>query len=228
MTSEELRNEIKVDLGIDVVSLGISDKTIDIKIKEALRKISSYAPRVLLGEFSVGTGKIEMPEDTTCVIDVLAESLSDSSNAVTDDVFSWSMIALNSGGTVYDPVSVLTMRQNAKAMQSFIRIKDWTYLTEKHTLYLSGIDKERVTVKYMVPYKDISEVTDEIVLQNVKEYSLALCKIVEGMIRRKLQNTPGAMQLDGDALVSDGTSDRDRLNSELPTIFKYLRMGVRI
>lgn len=227
MTSEDLRDEIKVDLGIDVVSLGISDKTIDIKIKEALRKISSYAPRVLLGEFSVGTGTVVMPEDTTCVIDVLAESLSDSSNAVTDDVFSWSTIALNSG-TIYDPISVLTMRQGAKAMQSFIRIKDWTYLAETHTLYLSGIDKQRVAVKYMMPYKNINEVTDEIVLQNVKEYSLALCKIVEGMIRRKLQNTPGAMQLDGDALVSEGTSDRDRLNSELPTIFKYLRMGLRV
>lgn len=226
MTVEELREEIKVDLGCDVVSLGISDTTIDLKIQEALRKISSYAPRVLIGSFTGNT--IVMPEGTTCVLEILTESMSDSSTAMTDDVFSWSTVMLNSGVSLYDPTSVLTMRQEAKALQSFIRIKDWEYVSETRTLYISGLNKSRVTVKYMVPYQSLSEVTDEIVIQNVKEYALALCKIAEGMIRRKLQNTPGAMQLDGDALVSEGTSERDRLNSDLPKIFKYLRMGLRV
>ena len=226
MLSTELIEEIKVDLGCDVVSLGITDKTIGLKITEALRKISAYAPRVLYGEFSGST--IEMPEDTVCVLDLLTSSTSDLSTSVDDDVFSWSTIMLNSGGALYDPTSVLMMRQNARAMQSFVRINDWHYDKETKKLYLSGIDTPSVVVKYMVPYKDLSEVKDEIVLQKVKEYSLALCKIIEGMIRRKLQNTPGAMQLDGDSLVSEGTAEKDKLDSELPTTFKYLRMGLRV
>lgn len=226
MRSTELIEEIKVDLGCDVVSLGITDRTIGLKITEALRKISAYAPRVLYGEFSGST--IEMPEDTICVLDLLTSSTSDLSTSVDDDVFSWSTIMLNSGGALYDPTSVLMMRQNARAMQSFVRIKDWHYDKETKKLYLSGIDTPSVVVKYMVPYKDLSEVKDEIVLQKVKEYSLALCKIIEGMIRRKLQNTPGAMQLDGDSLVSEGTAEKDKLDSELPTTFKYLRMGLRV
>ena len=226
MTIEELRAEIQADLGSDVVSLGISDATIDLKITEALRKISAYAPRNIFGTFEGSS--IQMPEGTTCVLDVLSGDIASSATYTDNDVFSWSTIMMNSGSSAYDPFTILSMRNQVRTLQGFVRLKDWNYIKETRMLYLSGVDNTQVVVRYMMPYTSVEQVVDEMVVQKMKEYALALCKIIEGLIRRKLQNTPGAMSLDGDSLVSEGTSEKDRLDSELPQIFKYLRMGLRV
>lgn len=227
MKIEDIRNEIKVDMGADILSLAISDNTIDIKIKEALRKISSYAPRVLYVTLPA-SNVIDMPPETTCVVEILTSDATSSTEYVDNDVFSWSVMMQNSGSSMYDPFNVLTLRNQVKTLQGFISLRDWHYDEHSHKLYLSNVQGSVVTVKYMVPYKSVEEITDEIVVQKVKEYALALCKIIEGMIRRKTQSTPGAMQLDGDALVSEGTSEKDKLDTDLPQVFKYLRMGIRV
>jgi len=222
-----MTNEIKVDLGSDVLSLAIRDNTIEMKIKESLRKISSYAPRVLF--MNVGNSSvIDMPEDTLCVVQLMSYDLASGVNYVDNDVFSWTTLMYNSGSAMYDPFTILQMRNQVQNLQSFISSKDWMYDASEKKLYLSGVSGTNVAIKYMVPYKSLEEVKDEIVLQKVKEYALALCKIIEGTIRRKTQSAPGAIQLDGDAMVSDGESEKSRLDQEIPEIFKYLRFGLRI
>ena len=74
---------------------------------------------------------------------------------------------------------------------------------------------------------DLEEIEDADILQIIKEYALALCKIIEGNIRRKLQSAPGAISMDGDALVSEGTAEKSRLDEYIPKQFSYLRFGVR-
>lgn len=227
MTIEDLRDEIKVDLGIDVVSIAISDNTIELKIKEALRKISSYAPRVLYMNVS-NAPVIDMPEDTLCVVQMMSYDLASGTNYVDNDVFSWTTLMYNSGRGGQDPFSILQLRNQVQNLQSFVSMKDWMYDSATRKLYLSNVEGENVAIKYMVPYKSLDEVQDEIVLQKIKEYALALCKIIEGTIRRKTQSAPGAIQLDGDSMVSEGESEKSRLDQEIPEIFKYLRMGLRV
>lgn len=227
MTIADMTNEIKVDLGSDVLSLAISDNTIEIKIKEALRKISAYAPRVLYMNVPAAN-VVEMPEDTLCVVQLMSYDLASNASYEDLDVFSWTTMMYNSGGAIYDPFTILQMRNQVQNLQAFIAMKDWHYDAENRLLYLSNIQGNSVAVKYMVPYKNIEEVKDEIVIQKLKEYALALCKIVEGTIRRKTQSAPGAIQLDGDTMVSEGLSEKGRLDSDIPTTFKYLRMGLRV
>lgn len=227
MTEEDLVREIKIDLGVDVVSLGISDDTIEQKIVEALRKISAYAPRVVIGSFPTQS-KIEMPEGTTAVLQIMSGDISSETTMVDNDVFGWTTIMMNSGTSLYDPYTILEARQNVRTLQQFIKITDFYFDKDKCELYISGATKDQLVIRYMVPYKSVDEIKDELVAQKVKEYALALCKIIEGMIRRKLQNTPGAMQLDGDSLVSEGNAEKDKLDQELPRTFKYMRMGIRL
>lgn len=226
-TTEDLIREIKIDLGTDVVSLGISDETITQKIHEAMRKISSYAPKVEIQSFDTA-GKIKMPEGTTAVLQIMSGDIASDTTLVDNDVFGWTTIMMNSGSSMYDPYTVLQSRQNVRTLQQFIKLTDFYFDKQKCELYVSGATKSKLVIKYMIPYRDIDEIKDELVIQKIKEYALALCKIIEGMIRRKLQNTPGAMQLDGDAMVSEGNSEKDKLDRELPTTFKYLRFGVRV
>lgn len=227
MTTDDFIREIKIDLGVDVVSLGIRDDTIRMKVQEALRKISAYAPRVVLGSFDTAP-KITMPEGTTAVLQIMSGDIASDTTMVDNDVFGWTTIMMNSGTSMYDPYTILQSRQNVRTLQSFIKITDFQFDKDKCELYISGATQPKLVIKYMVPYRKVEEIKDELVMQKVKEYALALCKIIEGMIRRKLQNTPGAMQLDGDSLVSEGNAEKDKLDQELPRTFKYMRMGIRI
>lgn len=227
MKIEEMIRSIKTDLGCDVLSLGISDRTIQEKIREALRKISAYAPRVVVGSFPTAP-KIKMPEGTTSVLQIMSGDIASDTTMVDNDIFGWTTIMMNSGASMFSPYTILESRQNVRTLQQFIKITDFYYDKENEELYISGATRDTLVIRYMMPYVQLDEVKDELVLQKVKEYALALCKIIEGMIRRKHQNTPGAMQLDGDSLVSEGTAEKSTLDQELPRTFKYMRMGVRI
>lgn len=121
------------------------------------------------------------------------------------------------------------MQKNAvSTLQNFVRLTDFRFEKSSHKLYLSNADISRICVKYLRKYRSVEEIDDQDVLQRVKEYSLALCKIIEGNIRRKLQSAPGAIQLDGDSLVSEGMNEKQDIESRLVSEFQNLRWGVRI
>lgn len=230
-TSLRILQEIKTDLGSDVNSLGISDATIILKIQEALRKISSYAPLVVTEVLPVSGRSVKMPENTMTVTKVFSLDTMNSSAARTYendvDLFSYSRYLYNSND-VSDPY-IFLMHQNAvNTLQNFISINDWRYERSTNTLYLSNYAKPTVCVKYLRQYNSLEEIVDIDIIQYVKEYALALCKIVEGNIRRKLQSAPGAIAMDGDALVSEGTSEKQRLDELIPRVFSHLRFGIRV
>lgn len=230
MKIQDMVEDIKVDLGSDVNSLGISDDTITRKIKEALRKISSYAPYVVVCTCPVSGGRVELPEGTSTVVEVLHTKTSANNISLGDDqdLFSVQKYMFNSQSGGSDPYTFMTQMSELKTLQNMVNLQDWHFDRSSHSLYLSNYTDSTVTVRYLRAYADLSEVTDELVIQKVKEYALALCKIIEGMIRRKLQSAPGAIQLDGDSLVSEGTSEKSVLDQTLPTTFKYLRFGIRV
>ena len=234
MRLEELIDEIKFDLGSDVNSLGISDDTIQRKIYEALRKISAYAPYMVLESFDVKENKITMPEDTVTVIDVLSRKLSTNTQASgttlyqnDNDLFSYSRYLYNYNN-VSDPYIYLMQKNSLNTLQTFISLKDWWYDNVRKELYLNNNSDKSITVKFLRKYREIKEVNDDLIIQKVKEYALALCKIIEGNIRRKLQSAPGAIQMDGDQLVSEGMQEKQILDETLPIDFQYLRMGIRV
>ena len=230
MTIDEMRSEIKVDLGCDINSLGISDNTIDVKIKEAVRKVGAYAPQVCIESFPISNGKVEMPEDTVAVVQMLSNSdVSKSSMEVADDrdLFSVSRYLYNYND-MNDPHILLMQRTGIKTLQQFVSLKDTYYNKQDHCLYLSNIQESKITLKYLRKIRDFIEITDPDIIQIIKEYALSLCKIIEGEIRRKLQSAPGAIHLDGDNLVSEGMSEKSDIESRLIKDFQNIRFGIRV
>lgn len=230
MTIEEMIEDIKIDLGSDINSLGIKDDTIDAKIKEAMRKISSYAPYREVASFPVSDGRVELPTDTVTVVSVYnLNSLSTptgSSYQNDTDLFSVSRYLYNYND-LSDPFIFLMQKNQVNTLQNFISISDWRFERRTKTLYLNNFSGSNISILYMRKYRDLEEIDEEDVIQTIKEYALALCKIIEGTIRRKHQAAPGAIQLDGDSLVSEGTSEKQRLDELIPKQFSYLRMGIR-
>lgn len=230
MLITELVEEIKIDLGCDINSLGISDKSITMKINEALRKISIYAPYVCTETLPVSGGKIELPEDTVTVVGILNIDKSSISKAklIADDtdLFSVSRYLYNYNDLM-DPYQFLMQKTAVSTLQSFIRLDDYHYDKATHTVYISNHNGKQLTLRYLRKYRSIEEIEDMDILQRVKEYALALCKIIEGNIRRKLQSAPGAIQLDGDSLVSEGMSEKQAIEDRLVSEFQNIRFGIR-
>lgn len=225
--------EIKSDLGNDIVSLGISDNTIVLKIKEAVRKISSYSPYIKVQTYNIDGDKVVLSENTVMVSQVLTDDVSgsvDRNSPIYDekDLFNATRYIYNySGNTLRDPYIYMMNITELRTLQSMVEIKDWFYDKESHTLFLSNYSKSSVTVKSLEKYETLEQITDIDIIQTIKEYSLALCKIIEGNIRRKLQSAPGAIAMDGDSLVSEGISEKAKLDEQIPKTFSYLRFGIK-
>lgn len=230
MLIDDLVAEIKVDLGFDINSLGISDESIELKVNEALRKISIYAPYVCTEMLDVVGNVAELPEDATTVVAVLNLNKPSATKArvLADDtdLFSVSRYLYNFND-LSDPYIFLMQKNAVSTLQNFVRYTDYRFEKSTHKLYLSNYDENKVCVKYLRKYRSVEEIEDVDVLQRVKEYALALCKIIEGNIRRKLQSAPGAIQLDGDSLVSEGMSEKQEIESKLVSEFQNLRWGIR-
>lgn len=230
-TLDSIVQEIKIDLGCDVNSLGISDASIALKVQEALRKISVYAPYLSTEMFEVTKGVANLPEDATTVLEVLNldKPSATSAKVVADDtdLFSVSRYLYNYND-LSDPYIFLMQKNAVSTLQNFVRLTDYRFEKSTHKLYISNHDGNRLCVKYLRRYRSVEEVTDLDVLQRVKEYALALCKIIEGNIRRKLQSAPGAIQLDGDSLVSEGTTEKQIIEDKMVSEFQNLRFGIRV
>jgi hypothetical protein len=100
----------------------------------------------------------------------------------------------------------------------------WDYEASTHTLYLSGMPSyiSDVTYIYFV-HPTITEVP-EYDDHWIKNYTLALTKIVVGRIRSKFGAIPGVenpIDLDGKDLIAEGNTDKDRLE-------KDLNLGMRV
>lgn len=232
MTIGELVNEIKVDLGCDINSIGISDESIKMKIAEATRKVGSYAPQVVIGSFGLSNNAVELPENTIMVAQILTNNVSTSTNRNSPlydeaDLFNATRYSFNVGNIMTDPYIYLMNITEMKTLQNLVSLDDWYFNKANHTVYFSNPTSQTMVIKFLQKYASVEDVEDPDIIQVIKEYSLALCKIVEGNIRRKLQAAPGAIQMDGDSLVNEGMSEKSRLDEEIPRQYQNLYFGIR-
>ena len=233
MNLDALVEEIKIDLGADVNSLGISNASIISKINEAVRKICSYAPYVNIDTYTVTGKTVVLPETTCMVSQVMTNNLSSGSinrdSPIYDeaDLFNATRYIYNYS-PLADPYIYMMNISEMRTLQNMVSISDWFYNKNNHTLYLTSVPSQSVVIKSLQKYDTFEDIKDPDVIQAVKEYALALCKIVEGNIRRKLQSAPGAIQMDGDSLVSEGTAEKTRLDEWIPKQFQNVYFGIRV
>lgn len=229
MEMVEIISSIKSDLGGDIISLAISDETITLKVNEALRKVGAYAPNSLTASFGVTSNKILMPEGTIAIQSVLSTKDPSELKRGDDevDVFSPSTFLLGGSSSGYDPLGYIMKKTELESSLNFLEVTDWYYLKDTREVFLNYYDRPSATVKYLKKFTSVEEITSDEVVDLVKNYALALCKIIEGNIRRKLSQTPGAMVMDGSELVQEGREDKTQLEEQLKTQYSNLIFGIR-
>lgn len=98
---------------------------------------------------------------------------------------------------------------------------DWEFDKSSGKLYMSNFPAGTQTVMVDV-ISPISIENAPIEIEDwIKNYFIALVKIVEGNIRRKFKNLPGAPD-DGDSLVSEGTAEKEKYEQELKDILPHI------
>lgn len=221
-------SEIRSELGGDVISLAIKDETIKINIGKSLRKIGAYSPKVMTASFPVVGEQVVMPEGTIAVQSVLStRDASDARRGGDDyDIFDQQKVLTNYGGDI-DPMTQLMRRNEIESLGNFIEVTDWYYLKDSRTLYFNYYNRPAATIKYLKKYTDVSEITDDDVLDYIQQYAIALCKIAEGSIRRKLEQAPGAIPMDGEQLVQEGKEEQQNLEEKIPKALSNLVFGIR-
>jgi hypothetical protein len=227
MTIDEMIASIKSELGGDIVSLAIADTTIKLKIGESLRKVGAHSPLTKVESFTVTGEKVLLPEGSIAVVDIMSSKDPNNISRGRDDeidIFSPTTYMMN--GDV-DPTSYLIRRNEIDSVMNFVERTDWYYVKESRTIYLNYYNRPTATVKYLKKYTDVSEIVEDDVLDIVQNYALALCKIIEGGIRRKLSQSPGAMVMDGTELVQEGKEEKTALEEQIKKQFTNLRFGIR-
>lgn len=227
MDMTEFVASIKSDLGGDVISLGISDTTVEQKVKESLRKIGSYAPRVITESLPVHQEKVQLPEGTIGVHNVLSTKDVINTPRGGDDIDIFSINNQMLSKKDADPTAYLLRKTELDQTMNFIEVTDWYFVKDSRILFLNYYNRPTATVKYLKKYTDVSEIQDDDIIDVVKNYALSLCKIVEGNIRRKLANAPGAIAMDGEQLVSEGNEEKRTLEESFKREFSNLRFGFR-
>ena len=118
--------------------------------------------------------------------------------------------------------SIITAKMYGDQVKQMFGNKfDWEYDKITGKLYMSSFPAGAQTIMADV-ISPISIENAPIELEDwIKNYFIALVKIVEGNIRRKFKNLPGAPD-DGDTLVSEGTTEKDKYEQELKDILPHI------
>lgn len=94
-------------------------------------------------------------------------------------------------------------------------------LSAASSAYLASLTGAKINSPWSVPTTDITyDAMNSIARQWVREYTVALCKEMLGLIRNKFNTVAipnGDVTLNGDALIQQGREDQDKLKETLRT-----------
>jgi hypothetical protein len=209
-------DKLKRRLGYPVVSLATPDETLKGLIQEAVERIQPYQRET---EYLEGMGPVidVSKEKVLSVVRVLPSKTMTPAVQMTDfDVFTAINISplVPTGGSL---ASILARNLYRTELEAAIP-KDWELRDGK--VYISGysgmVTLEVFTEKCM---KKLPQVYQHWCF----DYSLALLKLTEGEIRSKIKVPNAPMELNGEALKSEGAAEKlkleERLGTELASFF---------
>lgn len=231
--SEQIKTEIefisyiRYKLGEPKVRVELSDNQIKVNLYDALQMFREYSTGrgnqrdYLVLDLIQGQADYQLPD---YVMQVGYDKTS-------SNVSAW-VLAQLSGYAASDVLSLKSFD-----MVSYYMLQQWIHYLKivtpsKWRLFFNSNTK----ILHVVPvpenslYKLFIEVyhsatTDELLNEKfIRDYTLALCKIALGEIRSKFGSIPGfnnSVSLNGDALKTEGQTEKDKLEDDLQVSFKW-------
>lgn len=216
LTKDSISKYITTMLGGSTVKVELDEDDLDQVIQQALNKMRAYYYGVRYIQVD-GVNPIDLSSHN--IIDIVG-IYETGSNGITQ---LQSQMFLNPGVFVYNSDfkdNYIAYLEYAKLASSYQNVNNltWKYDSLTGLLYLSKQQEcvLKCRVKVMTP-SDIEE--DSRWYAWIKDYSLALAKVLVGRKRSKYTLSNGQYQLDGDQLIQEGNADIVRLEEGMAGSF---------
>lgn len=204
MNQPEMVQQIKSELGGSKVNIEVEDSDIEDFIDRALDKISSY-----INDTRYIT---KMAND---VIDLSGENVEDivriyPNRQVTSNREQLDLFRARDYSNISDR---MTMPYKVSQIEDYIN-RSFKFDHETGELYIDDYRGE-ITIEVISSPSTVSDLEDKKDKQWVFDYAKSLTKMALGRIRGKFRVNGSPYETDGDTLVQEGKSDKERLEQRL-------------
>lgn len=246
-TRKTIMDDIMFELGYPVISLFITKAQINQMIDFAVRKCAPKAcPRFLVTLYSNGLVDVS-PYDMEAVSNVWKADVSGSGSSgggcdcgcgtcgsspssdlgcnICDKLCQYRGFGYSNNGPMgsdwNNEMYNLIALQNTRAQMDSMLLSDWYLDNGAQKLYLDNFNG-MITIEYTKSNIKIEDLAhDTAWLSWVRDYTLALCKIIEGRIRGKFKVQSAPFEIEADELVSEGNNDKQELEQKLDEDIGY-------
>lgn len=221
-----LKEEIQLKLTGDVLEMELSDASLTKIVNSSLREIQRYIDTVAiitipysrcidLSDYKISS-VIGVRRSEGYMIDT-----EESNGAVMDPMYASQWQILSGLGNVRN---LTNYAYNYASWNTILQIKNTTstdlafqYDKMSNKLYVTVSSNlpETITILYIPRFDDVSEITSDFWIDVLIRHAVAQTKIVVGRVRTKFKQTNALWTLDGDTLLTEGTTELTALREEL-------------
>lgn len=229
MDMAAIKDEIRLKLTGDVVSLELSDASLTRIINSSLREIQRYIDTI--GMITIPFEKcINLSKyNVSSVIGVrrshgyLVSEDGQAGHSVTDPLYAsqWQILSGIGTGKIS---SITDYTYNLASWNTLLQIKNtnstdlaFQYDKLSNNLYIniSSNIPETITILYIPRFDDVSQITSDFWIDVLVNLSVAQAKVVVGRVRTKFKQSNALWSLDGDTLLQEGLTELSAIREEL-------------
>ena len=215
MTEQNVRSYIETMLGKSKVSIELTDDDFNQIINQALEKLRPYYSGVRYIQVDGTNSPIDVSSHNIIEVVAIYDIGNDGIPQLQSQMF------LNPGVFVYNTnfrdnyISYLTYSKLASAYQN-INISSWKFDHVHQLLYLTK--NKPMVLKALVELRAVTDIEEKCQwVAWFKDHCLALAKIAVGRMRSKYTLSNAQYQLDGNIILQEGISEKQRLEEEMWT-----------
>jgi hypothetical protein len=236
MTTQDIINEVRLELTGGVLKLEITDAQIEEQIKRALRKVerwyseTTFATIPFASCINLAGSDLDGDKVRTIVKVYRAKPAGATSSEAgyADPLYAQQWMIFSNGGTMYNLqdyvsnyASYLLLRQIKNTLSTDMK---FIYDKHKNLLYINNAlsSPDAITIEYIPKLTSVEDIHDEDWIDNLVKYSIAYCKIAVGTIRSRFTLANSPISQNGESLKSEGYEELKTLDDKLQANDNYV------
>lgn len=228
MTTQEIIDEIKLELTGNLLDMEIEDSTIEQVIHKALRELIRYwdETTMVTVPFSscidLSNSELDLKEKVSAIVKVYrVEGYGDNASGLSDPMYAQQWMLFSNGGTMYNLNDYI---MNYASWNTLLQIKntmstDLAFKEDRHNnkLYINHYldTPQKITIEYIPKLTSVDQIKSDYWIDIIVKLSVALTKIVLGRIRTRFTQSNALWTQDGEKLLEEGNTDLKELREVL-------------
>lgn len=228
MTTQDVIDEIKLELTGGVLELELPDTTLNVVVHKALREIQRYIDSTELMTIPFAScitldDSVVSSVSKVYRVEGYEGESSTQSSGVVDPMYAQQWMVFSNGGTMYNLndyvmnfLSWNTLMQMRNTTSTDLQAKE---VNDKngHKLYITcAYNKPNlITIEYVPIIKEVEDIKSSYWIDIVIRLSVALTKVTLGRIRSRYVQSNALWTQDGETLLSEGKEELKDLREKL-------------